>query len=228
MLAVHVVVVAALVRAFTPEFAARAVRAATSAFTVELDVPPTPPAPEPSPAASPVARAVPERSGAAGAPGRKAEPRDVAAPAVPLVLKPTQAPPVEGTGAADQAGAQETGAGAGAGGVGAGLGAGSAGNGRGGGGAAMPAAKIAGDINSARDYPRASRERRIGSSVIIDLSVGPDGRVSGCRVVQPSPDSEADAITCRLASERFRFRPARDASGMAVSAVYRWKQRWFY
>jgi protein TonB len=226
-----VVVVAGLVRAFTPEFAARAVRAATSAFTVELDVPPTPPAPpapEPSPAASPVARAVPERSGAAGAPGRKAEPRDVAAPAAPLVLKPTQAPPVEGTGAADQAGAQEAGAGTGAAVAGAGLGAGSAGNGRGGGGAAMPAVKIAGDINSARDYPRASRERRIGSSVIIDLSVGSDGRVSGCRVVQPSPDSEADAITCRLASERFRFRPARDASGMAVSAVYRWKQRWFY
>lgn len=222
------IVVAGLVRAFTPELAARAVRAATSAFTVELDVPPPPTAPEPSAAASPMASAVPETSGTAGAPGRKAQPRDAAAPAAPLVLEPTQAPPVEGTGAADQAGAQETGAGTGARGAGLGLGAGSAGSGRGGGGAAMPTVKIAGDINSARDYPRASRERRIGTSVIIDLSVGPDGRVSGCRVVQPSPDSEADAITCRLARERFRFRPARDASGMAVSAVYRWKQRWFY
>ena len=54
-----------------------------------------------------------------------------------------------------------------------------------------------------------------------------DGRVTACRVTDPSPDPEADAITCRLASERFVFRPRLDASGQPVVGIYRWRQRWF-
>jgi protein TonB len=46
-------------------------------------------------------------------------------------------------------------------------------------------------------------------------------------VVEPSPDPEADRITCRLAEERFRFRPARNAGGEPVAAQYGWRQRWF-
>ena len=65
-------------------------------------------------------------------------------------------------------------------------------------------------------------------AVTILLTVDPDGRVRDCRVTQPSPDAEADAITCRLASERFRFRPARNAAGEAVTGKYAWRQRWFY
>ncbi|MBC2666879.1 TonB family protein, partial [Novosphingobium flavum] len=131
------------------------------------------------------------------------------------------------TGAADRSGARDAGAGTGAGGAGTGPGSGGAGSGSGSGGGAK-AVKIAGEINSARDYPAASRDLRIGGNVIVALTVGTDGRVSACRVVRASRDSEADAITCRLATERFRFRPASDGAGNPVVSVYGWQQRWFY
>ena len=59
------------------------------------------------------------------------------------------------------------------------------------------------------------------------MTVGTDGRASNCRVTEPSPDPEADRITCRLAVERFRFKPATDAIGNPVPATYGWRQRWF-
>lgn len=218
VLLLHLVVVAALIRAFTPDLAERAVRSMTRAITVTV----TPPTPEPTPSPQPAPRkAAPRSAGAAGAPGRKAPvPTPAIAPPVPPVVVAPSPVPVA-------AGASASGTASGASGTGAGFGAGSAGTGTGGGGA-MPAVKIAGEISSARDYPRAGRDLRVGSSVVIDLAVGPDGRVRGCRVLQPSPDPEAGRITCDLATTRFRFRPARDAAGNAVGAVYRWRQRWFY
>ena len=63
--------------------------------------------------------------------------------------------------------------------------------------------------------------------MVIELTVGTDGRVSSCRVTDPSPDPEADAITCRLATERFVFRPRLDDDGKPVEGIYRWRQRWF-
>ena len=63
---------------------------------------------------------------------------------------------------------------------------------------------------------------------MIELTVGTDGRVSACRVTDPSPDPEADAITCRLATERFVFRPRLERRRASrSSAHYRWRQRWF-
>ncbi|WP_235522925.1 TonB family protein [Novosphingobium sp. Leaf2] len=140
----------------------------------------------------------------------------------------TPVAPRADAGHADTAGGAGTiGTGSGAVGEGHGTGAGLGGDGPGAGGGAAPTVKIAGDINAASDYPRSGRARRAGASVIIDLTVGPDGRVDNCRVVQPSPDPEADAITCRLATQRFIFRPARGPSGEPVRAIYRWRQRWF-
>jgi protein TonB len=59
------------------------------------------------------------------------------------------------------------------------------------------------------------------------LTVGTDGRVRSCRIHKPSPDAEADAITCRLARERFRFRPATDRAGNPIESEFGWQQRWF-
>ena len=89
--------------------------------------------------------------------------------------------------------------------------------------------KIAGDINDARDYPvpPGGREIRRGHHVIVHMTVGTDGRPRNCSIVEPSPDPEADRITCRLAEERFRFRPARDEDGNPVAAPYGWRQDWF-
>ena len=93
-------------------------------------------------------------------------------------------------------------------------------------GAATRPEKLAGDI-LARDYPAASRAQRLGHAVLITFTVGTDGRVHDCQIREPSPDPEADVITCRLAEQRFRFRPAMDATGNPVTSIYGWRQKWF-
>lgn len=219
----HVVLMIGLIRAFTPQFGVGVVRYVTQTFAVTVPIaPPLATAPPSLPPAVTVA----ER-GAAAPPGRRATPQMKEAPLAQIVIKPTQAPPVAGTGRENASGAREEGKNTGASGMGAGIGAGEGGAGLGG-GIGSSAVKMEGDINSARDYPRASRDLRIGAAVTIDLTVGTDGRVTGCQVVQPSPDSAADRITCDLATRRFRFRAAKDAAGRPREAIYRWRQRWFY
>jgi protein TonB len=211
----HLAAIAGLARVFAPDFARSAIETATSLVTVAISDPPAPPAPEPS--------AEPD-AGAAAEEGKKATPREVMAPKAPIP-RPDPAPPAASTGTAQTSGAAA--AGVGTGGGGEGIGTGSGGSGTGSGGGAQPLAKIAGDINNARDYPRAGREARKGHDVVIELAVGADGRVSNCRVTDPSPDAEADAITCRLATQRFVFRPRVNAAGEPVPGIYRWRQRWF-
>lgn len=226
VLALHGVLIVFLIRAFTPDFATSVVKGVERVLAV--DIRETPPSPEPAPSAA-AEKAPPKEEGAAAPPGKKADPREVSAPKARVVIKPTQAPPVSGKGRENASGAKDEGEGTGAAGTGNGTGSGASGSGQGGGGGGgSPTVKIAGEINSAKDYPRKTRELRIGHSVIVDLTVGIDGRVVSCRVSQPSPDMEADRITCELATKRFRFRPATDASGEPRVAVYRWRQRWFY
>jgi protein TonB len=218
----HLLAVLALVRAFAPGFVAATVDSVVSTFSVTITAPE--PSPTPTPPPPPAKAETP--AGAAGAAGRRATPREVTAPK-PRVDIPRRetAPVVASTGSANSAGARDEGNGTGAGGQGSGTGSGGSGNGTGGGAKAV---KIAGDINSARDYPIASRDQRIGDYVIVWLTVGTDGRPTDCKVARPSRDSEANAITCRLALERFRFRPATDGSGQPVVSTWGWQQKWFY
>lgn len=189
-------------------------RTAISTFDVPLEKP----APSPSPTA-------PDPAGASGTEGRKAKAKPVVAKArVPA--KPMPAPPVASTGEDARSGAADKGQGTGAGGEGQGTGSGVSGNGSGG-GLARKAEKIAGDIRSTRDYPVSSQQDRIGRRVVILLTIGTDGQVTGCRIWRASGVPEADAITCRLATARFRFRPATDAAGKPVVSTYGWEQRWF-
>ena len=184
-----------------------------SAFNVPLP----PPAPSPSPTAS-----GDEAAGKAAPEAARAKPKEAAAPkpAVPARARP--APPAASSGDEDRSGAGASGPGSGGGGAGTGTGSGA---GQGGGMRALE--KIAGEINSIRDYPRAGRDARIGNAVTIELRVGTDGRVRDCRVIASSGDAEADRITCRLATERFRFRPRLDPAGEPVEGIYRWRQRFF-
>jgi protein TonB len=218
----HLLAVLALIRAFAPDFTNAVVDRALATFTVTVTTPKPTPSATPSPDPNPVSD-----EGAAAEEGRKATPREVTAPKPKVALPTLPAPRASSTGTQDNSGAKEQGEGTGAGGVGNGTGSGRGGSGGGG----MPARKlekIAGDINSAKDYPKKTRDLRIGHSVTVLLTVATDGRVADCRVTAPSPDAEADAITCRLAVERFRFRPAADANGNPVIGKYAWRQRWFY
>jgi periplasmic protein TonB len=210
----HLAVLAGLVRVFAPKFTAEAIEKATSLVSVTITAPPDP-EPEPQPDA-----------GASGEEGRRATPREAAAPEAPLP-RPRPAPRASSTGAADSSGAREQGEGTGAGGEGEGTGSGAGGSGQGGG--ARPLELISGSIDNARDYPTppGGRQVRRGHDVVIELTVGTNGRVTACRVTDPSPDPQADAITCRLATERFVFRPRLNANGEPVTGLYRWRQRWF-
>ena len=216
----HLVGILALVRAFAPDFSAKVAETVLSTFSVTVIT--TPPPPPPAPKA-------PEKSGEAAAIGKKAVPdeRALPSPRVDIARRHEAAPKIAGQGEDSTSGARDHGAGTGAGGQGNGTGSGAGGNGSGG-GMATKAVKIAGDINSARDYPRDSRDRRIGDSVIVALTIGTDGRIKSCRVHKPSKDARADQTTCRLASDRFRFKPATDANGNPVESIYGWQQKWFY
>ena len=215
--ALHVAALGGLARLLAPDFTTQAIDRAASLVSVTITAPPEPePAPSPQPEA-----------GTAGDEGQRATPREVSAPPAPLPRLQT-APPAASTGTAETSGAADQGGGTGAGGSGDGTGSGGAGEGQGG-SAARPLEMISGRIDNARDYPTppGGRQVRRGHDVIIELTVGADGRVSACRVTDPSPDPEADAITCRLATERFVFRPRLNAQGEAVVGIYRWRQRWF-
>jgi protein TonB len=214
----HLAALAGLVRVFAPDFTASVVERATSLATVTITAPPEP---EPEPAVEAETAA-----GAAGAVAPEATAREVIAPEAPLP-RPSPAPRASSTGTADLSGVGEEGSGTGAGGEG--LGPGSGGTGTGPGAGPRPLELISGRIDDARDYPTPPGGRRIrrGHDVVIELTVGTDGRVSACRITDPSPDPEADAITCRLATERFVFRPRLNAAGQPVVGTFRWRQRWF-
>lgn len=76
------------------------------------------------------------------------------------------------------------------------------------------------------DYPsEALREQREGV-VGFRLTVGPDGRVSGCSVTATSGFAPLDEATCRLLSERATFRPGLDARGRPTASSYSSRVRW--
>ena len=219
---VQALVLAVLLLGLSPA-ARQAVRQNALAACVVDDTPPPPP---PSPTKAPL-HAAPQAAALSGAAGALAVPRAVIAPVplVPLVRPP--APQVAASGSADTSGMRDTGAGTGAGATGTGGGNGASGTGQGGGGGSA-LVQISGNIDSAQDDPRSGRDARIGHSALIVFTVGTDGRAHDCHVRESSGDAESDAITCKLAQERFRFRPATDASGRPVEQVHGWRQSWVY
>ena len=214
----HLLAFYGLIRVFAPD-AVRSVESSVLAtFNVTIAAPPPPPAAAPKP-----------DEGAAGERGKKAVPKPVTAPKPKIPIKQdTPMPRASSTGTANSSGAKDSGAGTGASGSGEGTGSGRGGGGQGGVADTKPV-KIAGDIQSSADFPipPGGRSARFGTSVTVYMTIGIDGRASNCRVVRPSPDSQADAIVCRLAVQRFRFRPAIDSNGNPVPATYGWRQQWF-
>jgi periplasmic protein TonB len=144
-----------------------------------------------------------------GAAGKKAEPSPVVAPRPKIVVpatSPVAAAPIAGAGSATAAGAATTGAGPGAGGTGTGRG----GGGSGGGGS--PAQWISGGLENS-DYPRRALKDRLQGRVSVGFTVLTSGRIANCRITASSGSPLLDSTTCRLLTERLRFRPARDSSG---------------
>lgn len=210
----HLLALYGLAKALVPQVTATIERGVVEAFTVTVTAPPDDPPDEPD-------------EGMAGDPGEEAVPDPVSAPTPRVTPKPDRAlPQASCTGDAATSGATTSGEGTGASGEGTGTGSGDEGSGQGSSMATGPV-KIAGTIDSARDYPvpDGGREVRFGRAVRIAISVGTDGLPRRCRVFRSSGLPETDARTCELAMARFRFKPARNARGTPVEAEFGWEQR---
>ncbi|MCE2842304.1 MAG: energy transducer TonB [Novosphingobium sp.] len=214
----HILAILALIRAFAPDFTAQAVETISRTLTVTITAPPPPPEPQ----------AEPKPAGAAGEAGKKAVPREVKAEKPKVEIAKVPAPRASSTGSADTSGARDAGSGTGAGGAGSGTGSGAGGSGQGG-GASKPV-HISGRIDRATDFPipPGGREARIGKAVILALTISPEGRATGCRIYKSSGLPDTDEVTCRLAKERLRFKPALNATGEPVTGTFYWQQKFFF
>ena len=194
-----------------------------SASLTTFDVVP----PSPAPLPSPPKKRDPRRATASGRAGVTATRSAVVAP-LPVIAPPlpvTVAPLITDDGAALAGGTAALGAGTGAGSTGTGSGRGSRGNGSGGGGGTR--ARLVSGAISPRDYPKEERKAGISGSVTASFVVDADGSVHGCFVARSSGNMALDATTCRLIEARFRYAPARDPNGTAISERRGWQQRWW-
>nr|WP_294849232.1 energy transducer TonB [uncultured Sphingomonas sp.] len=66
------------------------------------------------------------------------------------------------------------------------------------------------------DYPQSALRNEEQGTTTVRLTIGPDGRVSGCDVTGSSGSSSLDATTCNVLRRRARFTPAKDSAGNAT------------
>ncbi|MCW3796609.1 energy transducer TonB [Sphingomonas sp. BN140010] len=225
VLLVHVAILAVLLASGRVPLGGQVQASAIETFDV-AETPPPPPQPPP-----------PERPreqvGQASPPNLKSQATPVVAPDPVVSLPPTTpviAAEVPAQGAAPTQGAAPIpGPGTGAGGLGNGTGAGGSGSGpgSGSGGIATGPRQIAGSI-SRRDYPRELEGSDVPQEVVrLQYTIGADGRVHDCRILQSSGAPLLDQRTCELYEQRYRYEPARDAAGQPVPITVRAVRSWF-
>ena len=79
---------------------------------------------------------------------------------------------------------------------------------------------------TAMDYPADALREERGGTVIVELSVGSDGRVTGCRIVTSSKFAPLDARTCEVFRGRARYVAPRDSSGIPTQGLTVERVRW--
>jgi len=82
----------------------------------------------------------------------------------------------------------------------------------------MAPTQIAGSIRDS-DYPRKGLRQDAGGTVSLALQISPDGSVERCDVRLSSSPKVLDEASCKLATARFRYSPARNAAGNPVHSV---------
>ena len=76
------------------------------------------------------------------------------------------------------------------------------------------------------NYPPAALRNEEQGTVAYEADIGPDGRVTACRIISSSGSALLDSETCQQTTLRGRFHPARDAAGVAVAGTYRGTAGW--
>lgn len=181
--------------------------------TFEIDLPKPPPPPPP-----PKLRPQPQRKQQSAPAAPKASPVVAPKPRVPLPpVQPVAAAPQAGAGASSSNGQGGAGSGTGAGGSGSGLG-----GGRGGGN--TPARLIRNLSRS--DYRSLTGGRMSAGSAALAIGIGPNGRISSCRVEHSSGDPTIDSGLCPLVQSRLLFAPARNGQGDPIGYFTHYLATW--
>ena len=79
---------------------------------------------------------------------------------------------------------------------------------------------------STDDYPQRALSAEEQGTTAVSLTIGPNGRVSGCNVTSSSGSSSLDSTTCSILTRRARFTPAKDQNGQPISDTTSARIRW--
>ena len=88
----------------------------------------------------------------------------------------------------------------------------------------LPTTAAAQTLNE--EYPQEALEKRQQGIVLVDLTVGKDGRVSDCQVVVSPGSAALSTATCDAFVTRGRFKPARDDQGRPTSSIVKARVTW--
>lgn len=83
-----------------------------------------------------------------------------------------------------------------------------------------------GEVFTPDYYPAAAKRANVQGRTAMRLSIGVNGAVTDCRVVESSGSADLDAVTCRLALRNIRFAPARDQLNRPVASSFPLAVRW--
>jgi protein TonB len=87
----------------------------------------------------------------------------------------------------------------------------------------VSAAPARGDVRtlfSGDDYPASAQAAGAEGTARATLTIGPDGRVVGCNLIQSTGNGALDAATCNILRRRAKFTPARDSNGQPTTDTY--------
>jgi len=77
-----------------------------------------------------------------------------------------------------------------------------------------------------QDYRTSWINRDLRGIAGFRLSVGADGRVTGCEITRSTGHTELDTATCALLTRRARFEAARDSTGARTSGTFASSVEW--
>lgn len=85
--------------------------------------------------------------------------------------------------------------------------------------AALTTAASAGQIRpliTPDDYPSEALSNHWQGNVVVDVTISPKGRVTACRIAKSSGHQVLDDATCKIVSQRARFKAATDQQGNPI------------
>lgn len=76
------------------------------------------------------------------------------------------------------------------------------------------------NLFSGDDYPPSAADAGATGTAQATLTIGADGRVTGCNLTRSTGNGALDAATCNILRRRAKFSPARDSNGNPTTDTY--------